>query len=213
MLIESYFITTDVSAMQVFSKVVRAHQAWREEILSLCEEKGFASFLGPDFCAPDFFLKARTSQKVRFSSFNQVLDKHVYAGHDYEVYSLRRDYPPGADFYRQASDISLKHLSSVGLTPDSYGRPRHVGYQHAICLLLDIEHVHNTGDITAFSQIWRVLDRKNTPSLIVSVPAAIDPITTIYRVPDMPGIWSDISAQEVIDIFNHHNGKIKGLEV
>lgn len=198
--------------MEVFSKVVRAHQSWRDQILSLCKEKGFESFLGPDFCAPDLYLKARTSEKLRFSIFNQVFDKSIYAGHDYDVYSLRRDYPPGADFYRQVSDISDSHLCGIGLTHEEYGRPTRVGYQHAICLLLGIEHVHNTGDITAFSQIWRVLDKHGTPALIVSVPAPLASNTTTYALPIMPQIWTDVSAQQVIEIFNFHNSKISFKE-
>ncbi|MCC8368297.1 hypothetical protein J8V57_19030 [Xenorhabdus sp. PB61.4] len=154
----------DKSALHTFSFVVKAHQEWRKSLLNICAQYGFESFRGPDFCTPDFFLQERFSQKPHGRSFHPVTDKSVYAGPDYELYTLRRDYPAGAEIYRQMDDISRNRLESINLNQEVYGRPLHVGYQHAACFLLNISHIFNKDDITAFSQIWRVIDDEGATS-------------------------------------------------
>lgn len=208
MIIEPYFITRDVFALNIFARVIRGHQVWRSELLSLCSERGFESFIGPDFSVPDYYLKERFSQSSRFRSFTQVLDKSVYADNNFDVYTLRRDYPPGADFHREAEEISRNSLTQLGVSVEDYGRPVHVGYQQVICMLLGIDHTYNTGDISAFTQIWRVIDKDQNPALITSIPVSIDKETRLYTAPVVPDIWTEISAIDVIEVFNAHNTRL-----
>ncbi|HCL5581141.1 TPA: hypothetical protein N2N40_002569 [Citrobacter freundii] len=212
MVIEVYFTTRDKDALHTFSLVIKAHQEWRKSMLNICAQHGFESFCGPDFCTPDFFLQERFSQKLRGRGFNPVNDKSVYVKSDYEVFTLRRDYPAGAEIYRQIDDLSRTKLASVNLRQEVYGRPTHVGYQHAACILLGIDHTFNQGDITAFSQVWRVIDSNGTALLVAAIPAALNEEDKMYCVPAVPDVWEKISSHEVIFLFNTHNAQLKGRE-
>lgn len=207
MMIEVFFETKDKGALHIFSQVVSAHQEWRKRILSFCEPFGFTSFRGPDFCTPDFFLEERFSHspRSRGRGFNLVNDKSVYEKPDYALFTLRRDYPAGAEIHRQIDEICQSALASVNLDQNTYGRPFQAGYQHAICLLLDIDYVFNVGDISAFSQIWHIIGSDNAARLICSVPVLISPEDSLYRIPDMPPGWYALSSHEVIEQFNFHN--------
>ncbi|WP_435322292.1 hypothetical protein [Klebsiella sp. HN106] len=212
MVIEVYFTTRDKDAMHTFSLVVKAHQEWRKSMLNICAQHGFESFCGPDFCTPDFFLQERFSQKLRGRGFNPVNDKSVYVQSDFEVFTLRRDYPAGAEIYRQIDDLSRTKLASVNLRQEAYGRPKHVGYQHAVCMLLGIDHTINQGDITAFSQVWRIIDSKGSALLVSSIPAALTEKNKMYCVPSVPSVWQAISSHEVITLFNTHNAQLTGRD-
>lgn len=207
MVIEVYFTTRDKSALDTFSQVIKAHQEWRKIMLNICAQHGFESFCGPDFCTPDFFLQERFSQKLRGRGFNPVNDKSVYVQSDYELFTLRRDYPASAEIYRQMDDIARNTLTSINLSQEVYGRPLHVGYQYAACLLLGIAHTINMGDITAFSQIWSVIDSKGFPLLVSSIPAELDDEKKMYRIPVVPSVWKEISSHEVVSLFNTHNAQ------
>lgn len=210
MIIEVYFTTRDEDALHTFSLVIKAHQEWRKSMLNICNQHGFESFCGPDFCTPDFFLQERFTQKMRGRGFNPVNDKSVYVQSDYEVFTLRRDYPAGAEIYRQIDDLSRTKLESVNLRQELYGRPMHVGYQHAACLLLGIDHTFNLGDVTAFSQVWRVIDAKGSPLLVSSIPVALNEEDKMYCVPAVPSLWQEVSSHEVISLFNTHNVQLTG---
>lgn len=212
MVIEVYYTTRDKDALDTFSLVIKAHQEWRKSMLNICAQHGFESFGGPDFCTPDFFLQERFSQKLRGRGFNPVNDKSVYIKSDYEVFTLRRDYPAGAEIYRQMDDLSRTILASVDLRQEVYGRPKHVGYQHAACILLDIDHTFNLGDITAFSQVWRVIDSNGTALLVAAIPAALNEEDKMYCVPAVPDVWEKISSHEVVSLFNTHNAQLKWRE-
>ncbi|MDE1497117.1 hypothetical protein KKJ25_19830 [Xenorhabdus bovienii] len=212
MVIEVFFKTRNKNALHTFSLVVKAHEEWRKSLLNICSQHGFESFSGPDFCTPDFFLQERFSQKLRGRGFNPVNDKSVYAQSDYGLFTLRRDYPAGAEIFRQIDDISRGKLASINLTQEAYGRPAHVGYQHAACLLLGIDYIYNMGDITAFSQIWHIIDSNGFPLLISSVPVAMNEYDKLYRIPAMPPIWQDISSHEVVSLFNIHNIQLIGRD-
>lgn len=205
MVIEVYFSTRDSTALHTFLMVIKAQQEWRQRIINICNQHGFESFLGPDFCSPEFFLQERFSQKLRGRGFNPVNDKSVYVNSDYEVFTLRRDYPAGAEIFRQMDDISRTSLESINLRQEVYGKPINVGYQRAACLLLGIERTFNKGDITAFSQLWYVLDSDNSPLLVSSIPVFLDDEDGMYHVPSIPEAWESISSQEVISLFNNHN--------
>lgn len=205
MIIESYYMTEDVKALRIFEHIVNVHSEWRKNVLSICSDYGFESFSGPDFCTPDFYHMERFSHALRSRLFTQVEDKSVYAAPDHDIYTLRRDYPAASDIYRKIDLVCQRKLEAIGLTQNEYGRPRHVGYQHAICMLLQIDHVHNKGDVTAFSQIWRVLDEKGKPVLVASIPSILNHETNAYTVHSLASEWNEILPQKVITAFNLHN--------
>ncbi|HBX5762636.1 TPA: hypothetical protein RFM61_001979 [Klebsiella pneumoniae subsp. pneumoniae] len=213
MVIDVFFTTRDKVALHTFSLVIKAHQEWRKSLLNICAQHGFESFCGPDFCTPDYFLQERFSQKLRGRGFNPVYDKSIYVKSDYEVFTLRRDYPAGAEIYRQIDDLSRTALESVNLRQEVYGRPRHVGYQHAACILLGIDHTFNKSDITAFSQVWRVIDSDGAEMLVSAIPATLNEEDKMYYVPAVPDVWEKISSHEVISLFNTHNAQLKGEDV
>lgn len=212
MIIDVFFTTQDKDALHTFGLVIQAHQEWRENMLSVCAQHGFESFCGPDFCIPEFFLQDRFAIKSRGRGFNPVNDKSVYAFPDYELYTLRRDYPVGAEIYRQIDEICRDALGAINLTQEKYGRPLHVGYQQAICSLLGISHTYNFSDITAFSQVWRVVGADDNSLLISSVPAALDSSNNQYHIPYVPSIWTPVSSHDVIYAFNVNNDQLTESE-
>jgi hypothetical protein len=212
MVIELFFKTREISALHTFALVVKTHEKWRKDLLSICAQYGFSEFLGPDFSTPDLFLQDRFSTKVRGRGFNPVSDKSVYLSPNYEPFTLRRDYPVSASIFRQIDDISRSALASLNLTQEAYGRPEHVGYQHAACLLLGISHPYKKGDVTAFSQVWHVVDEDGLPQLIASVPAPINESDMQYQIPTIPDVWQEISAHEVVSTFNFHNAQVNKME-
>ncbi len=213
MVIELFFKTRDKNALHTFALVVKTHEKWRKELLNICKQYGFTDFLGPDFCTPDLFLQDRYSTKVRGRGFNPVNDKSVYLSSDYEPFTLRRDYPVSAAIFRQIDDMSRGALASLNLTQEAYGRPDHVGYQHAVCLLLEISHPYRKGDVTAFSQVWHLVDEQGQPLLVASIPVPMRDADMQYQIPYIPDIWQKFSSHEVVSAFNYHNAKVNQMDV
>lgn len=205
MIIESFFSTRDEKAINIFELVVSVQNGWRDSVMDTVSQYGFVSFVGSDFCPPEYYLRERFSNESRSLCFNHVDDKSVHVGPDFDLYTLRRDYSNANDLFQQIEHLCDKSLKLINVDRNLYGRPIHAGYQRAICILLGIDHRYHQGDVTAFTQIWRVIDLGGDPLLITSVPAMFDPKHSTYLQPPMPEIWSEISSQEVINIFNHYN--------
>ena len=205
MIIETFYITEDLEAINTYAKAVDTYNQWYSRIMTICEKVGFEKFSGADFCVPDYFHRSRFEYIQKVGGFVQVKDKTLLTEVQYILYSLRLDHPLGEEIYREMLTVSQDALADLELTPHEYGTPNYAGYQKAVGLLLGIYTRITTGGVMAFTQVWAVTNSNETLSLICSIPVKSAGVPKIYHECRPPGIWRDISAQEVIKLFNSHN--------
>ncbi|ELR5204458.1 hypothetical protein AB7W75_12470 [Providencia huaxiensis] len=124
---------------------------------------------------------------------------------DHIPYALRHDNPAGEAVSRELMQLAVNALTALGVDCALYGEPGAMGYQRAICMMLGINQRVTAGAVIGFSQIWAISDEQGNFSLVCSIPVNAREDTMTYELPDMPEGWEDISAQQVIHLFNNHN--------
>lgn len=213
MIIEVFYLTHSPQAVAVFSRCIDAYNQWVLQTMEVCTRLGFESFSGPDFCVPEFFLRSRYEHIQKVTGFKLTGDDSLLAEPDHIPYSLRLDHPAGDVVFRELTRLAEDALSGLGIDRGLYGKPGAVGYQRAICMMLNIDRQVARNAFFAFSQVWAVKNENGIISLICSIPVNANHDARhgglIYEMPVLPEGWEDISAQQVIHIFNYHNSIVK----
>lgn len=205
MMIETFYQTKSPEMVAEFARCVETYNEWRAQTLAVCERLGFINFSGPDFCVPDYFFRSRYEHIQKVTGFKLAGDDSLLAEPDYIPYALRHDNPVGEAISRELMQLAESALSALGVDSELYGEPGAMGYQRAICMMLGINRRVTAGAVVGFSQIWAISDDKGDFSLVCSIPVNAREDTMTYELPDMPEGWEDISAQQVVHLFNYHN--------
>lgn len=205
MMIETFYRTRSPEMVAEFARCVEAYNVWRAQTQAVCERLGFVNFSGPDFCVPDYFFRSRYEHIQKVTGFKLAGDDSLLAEPDHIPYALRHDNPAGEAISRELMQLAENALTALGVDCALYGEPGAVGYQRAICMMLGINRRVTAGAVVGFSQIWAISDEKGEFSLVCSIPVNASEGTMTYELPDMPEGWEDISAQQVIHLFNYHN--------
>ncbi|MEY1579920.1 hypothetical protein AB7Z98_13760 [Providencia manganoxydans] len=205
MMIDAFYQTRLPEVVAEFARCVDTYNVWHSQTLSVCERLGFVNFSGPDFYVPDYFFRSRYEHIQKVTGFKLVDDDSLLAEPEHIPYALRNDNPVGEAISRELMQLAESALSTLGVDIKLYGEPGAVGYQRAICMMLGIDYRVTAGAVVGFSQVWAISDEKGNFSLVCSVPVNTRDGTMTYELPNMPEGWVDITAQQVIHLFNYHN--------
>lgn len=205
MMIETFYQAKSPTMVAEFARCVDAYNVWQAQTQAVCERLGFVNFSGPDFCVPDYFFRSRYEHIQKVTGFKLAGDDSLLAEPDLIPYALRNDNPAGEAVSRELTQLAEDALKALGVDCELYGEPDAVGYQRAICMMLGIDRRVTSGAVVGFSQVWAISDEGGEFSLVCSIPVNTREGTMTYELPNMPEGWVDISAQQVIHLFNYHN--------
>lgn len=204
MIIDTFHITNDHRSIDVFKNIINAQCQWHDAIMKVCESVGFDSFIGQDFCVPDYFVQTGNSNPISRKGFFRIANDSMMEANKSHLYTLRRDNTNNT-LYSQLESMSAKYLEGVGLTAEQYGNPARLGYQKAVLLKLDIPHTFDNGKVQGISQLWLLNNIKDNECLICSVPSLFSEDTKQYQLPSLPSQWRSVDPLTVISMFNEHN--------